>query len=54
MPIAARRPWGLIAAVLVLDIGLAVAGSWLLSQGLRHKPSTGSAAPPLSGASTSK
>jgi hypothetical protein len=54
MPIAARRPWGLIAAVLLLDIGLAVAGSWLLSQGLHHKSGTGSAAPPLSGASTSK
>jgi hypothetical protein len=35
LPIAARRPWGLIAAVLVIDVGLAVGGVWMLSQGLR-------------------
>lgn len=34
LPVAARRPWGLIAVVLLIDIGLAVAGIWLLSQGL--------------------
>lgn len=34
MPTPARRPWGLIVAVLLIDVGLAVAGSWMLSQGL--------------------
>lgn len=45
MPIAARRPWGLIVVVLLIDIGLAVAGSILLRQGLATA-STGSATPP--------
>jgi hypothetical protein len=35
LPIAARRPWGLIFVVLVIDAGLAVAGILLLAQGLR-------------------
>jgi hypothetical protein len=39
LPIAARRPWGLIIAVLLIDVGLAVAGGWLLSHGLGDKPS---------------
>jgi zinc ribbon protein len=34
MPIRARRPWGLIAVVLVIDLGLAGAGAWMLSEGL--------------------
>jgi hypothetical protein len=47
MPIPARRPWGLIVVVLVIDIALAAAGAWMLSQGLSDK----GAAPPRSGAS---
>lgn len=35
----ARRPWGLMIAVLLLDIGLAVAGAWMLSQGLGDRTS---------------
>jgi hypothetical protein len=35
LPIAARRPWALIIAVLFVDAGLAVSGAWMLSQGLR-------------------
>lgn len=59
MPIAARRPWGLIVVVLLIDIGLAVAGSILLKQGLATA-STGSAAPaaasgaPAAGTTTSQ
>ncbi len=34
MPTVARRPWGLIAIVLVIDLALAGAGAWMLSQGL--------------------
>jgi hypothetical protein len=47
LPIAARRPWALIALVLVIDLGLAVSGAWMLSQGLGDR--TGRAAPPRSG-----
>src|SRR5690349_240149 len=39
MPIVARRPWGLIIVVLVIDIGLAAAGAWMLSQGLGESSS---------------
>jgi hypothetical protein len=46
---ATRRPWPLIIAVLVIDVGLAAAGAWLLGQGLRH-PS----APPFTTPSASK
>jgi len=51
MPITARRPWGLIIVVLLIDIGLAVTGAILLSKGLATAstgsatPSTGSAVP---------
>jgi hypothetical protein len=38
MPIVARRPLGLIAVVLLVDIGLAVAGGWMLSRGLGTTP----------------
>jgi hypothetical protein len=38
LPIAARRPWGLIAVVLLLDIGLAVTGVLLLREGLADRP----------------
>ena len=38
LPIAARRPWGLIAIVLLLDIGLAVTGVLLLREGLADRP----------------
>ena len=34
MPMVARRPWGLIALVLVIDVALAAAGAWMLSQGI--------------------
>jgi hypothetical protein len=34
MPIAARRPWTLIIVVLLIDLGLAATGVWLLTQGL--------------------
>jgi hypothetical protein len=40
MPIAARRPWGLIAVVLVLDLGLAVSGAWMLTAGLSERPAS--------------
>ena len=43
LPIPARRPWALIALVLVIDLGLAVSGAWMLSQGLGDR--TGRAAP---------
>jgi hypothetical protein len=45
MPIVARRPWGLILIVLVIDIGLALAGVWMLSQGLGDRPRAGDVAP---------
>jgi hypothetical protein len=48
LPIAARRPWALIAVVLLIDLGLAVAGVWMLTQGLSDRP--GRPAPPRSGA----
>jgi len=38
LPVAARRPWGLIAVVLLIDLGLAIAGIWLLTQGLGSSP----------------
>jgi hypothetical protein len=38
LPIAARRPWALIVIVLLIDLGLAVAGIWLLTQGLSDRP----------------
>lgn len=41
LPIIARRPWGLIIALLVIDLGLATAGAWMLFQGLADKPSAG-------------
>jgi hypothetical protein len=44
LPTAARRPWTLIIIVLLLDIGLAIAGGWMLSAGLEATP----AAPPPS------
>src|SRR5215468_4795597 len=50
LPIAARRPWGLILVVLLLDICLAVAGVLLLREGLAERPSrsapTRTASPP--------
>lgn len=45
MPIVAQRPWGLIVVVLLIDLGLAVAGGWMLNEGLGDEPSAGSAAP---------
>jgi len=41
LPIAARRPWGLIIVVLLLDVGLATAGAWMLNEGLGARPSAG-------------
>jgi hypothetical protein len=48
LPIAARRPWALIVVVLLIDLGLAAAGIWMLTQGLGDRPSR--PAPPRSGA----
>jgi hypothetical protein len=45
MPMVARRPWGLIIVILLVDLGLAVAGGWMLNEGINGKPSAGSAAP---------
>jgi eukaryotic-like serine/threonine-protein kinase len=50
LPIAARRPWALIAVVLLIDLGLAAAGVWMLTQGLVDRPSR--PAPPRSGGLT--
>jgi hypothetical protein len=50
MPMVARRPWGLIIVVLLIDTGLAIAGGWMLSEGLSSKPGRTGAAP-RSGAS---
>jgi hypothetical protein len=51
MPIVAQRPWGLIIAVLLIDIGLAIAGGWMLAAGLGARSGAGSTAP-RSGANT--
>jgi hypothetical protein len=37
MPMPARRPWTLILVVLAVDIALATAGAWLLSEGLSDR-----------------
>ena len=47
LPIAARRPWALIVVVLLIDLGLAGAGIWMLAHGLGDRPSR--TAPPRSG-----
>jgi hypothetical protein len=47
LPIAARRPWALIVVVLLIDLGLAGAGIWMLAHGLGDRPSR--PAPPRSG-----
>ncbi|HEX8109079.1 MAG TPA: hypothetical protein VF516_15205, partial [Kofleriaceae bacterium] len=39
LPIAARRPWALIVVVLLIDLGLAAAGIWMLTQGLSERSS---------------
>lgn len=39
LPMVARRPWGLIVLVLLFDIGLAVAGAWMLTAGLGDRGS---------------
>jgi hypothetical protein len=48
LPTPARRPWALILVVLLIDIGLAVSGAWLLDQGLGGGPGGASsdASPP--------
>ncbi|HEX3761540.1 MAG TPA: zinc-ribbon domain-containing protein [Kofleriaceae bacterium] len=55
LPIAARRRWTLIAIVLLIDLGLAAAGVWMLVQGLgdrgRSAPRSGELTSPLRGAS---
>lgn len=38
LPTPARRPWALIFAVLLIDIGLAVSGAWMLNRGLGGGP----------------
>jgi hypothetical protein len=52
MPIVARRPWGLIIFLLLLDLGLGAAGIWMLIEGLGDKPSAKSAAPRSSASAT--
>lgn len=47
LPIATRRPWTLIVVVLLIDLGLATAGIWMLTQGLSERASR--PAPPRSG-----
>ena len=39
LPIAARRPWALIVVVLLIDLGLAGAGIWMLAHGLGERSS---------------
>jgi zinc ribbon protein len=39
LPIAARRPWALIVVVLLIDLVLAAAGIWMLTQGLGERSS---------------
>ena len=39
LPIAARRPWALIIVVLLIDLGLAAAGIWMLAHGIGDRPS---------------
>ena len=51
MPIVARRPWGLIITVLLIDVGLAISGGWMLAAGLGARSGAGSTAP-RSGANT--
>jgi len=51
MPIVARRPWGLIIAVLLIDVGLAISGGWMLAAGLGARSGAGGTAP-RSGANT--
>jgi len=45
MPMVARRPWGLIIVVLLLDLGLGIAGAWMLREGLGDEPGAKGAAP---------
>jgi hypothetical protein len=45
MPMVARRPWGLIVFVLLLDLGLGIAGAWMLREGLDDEPGATDAAP---------
>jgi hypothetical protein len=45
MPTIARRPWGLIVVVLIIDAALAVAGALMLSQGLSDRQSAKTTAP---------
>jgi hypothetical protein len=44
LPMVARRPRGLIIVVLLIDVGLAIAGSWMLHEGLGQRPGANSAA----------
>lgn len=50
LPIAARRPWALIVVVLLIDLALAAAGIWMLTQGLGERSRR--PAPPRSGSLT--
>ena len=51
MPIVAQRPWGLIIVVLLIDLGLAIAGGLMLAAGLGARSGAGTTAP-RSGANT--
>lgn len=56
MPMVARRPWGLILVVLLIDVGLAVAGGVMLSRGFGYRtttaPRTGASMTPPSAVAT--
>ena len=45
LPIAARRPWGRIALVLVIDTALALSGAYLLREGLAGAQAIPTSAP---------
>ena len=45
LPIAARRPWGRIALVLVIDTALALGGAYLLREGLAGAQAIRTSAP---------
>jgi hypothetical protein len=46
IPVRAHRPWGLIAIILVIDLGLAGTGGLLLAKGLSKKPAAAPPPPP--------
>lgn len=45
LPVPARRPWALIVVVLMIDVGLALSGAWMLYQGLGGTTAAGVSTP---------